>query len=255
MRLLFKIFKTIPTLLGLIKDEDVSFSVITRLGKLYLPNYKFTWPEIQWFYDKKLNSILEKFGEKNGFNAHRRLAIQELIKLTENIKGDTAECGVYLGCGSYIILESNIKSHLHKFHHIFDSFQGLSKPEKYDGTYWTASAFNVSEEKVNENLSNFDKKYFSTYKGWIPDRFEEISESKFSFVHIDVDLYQPTLDSMRFFYERLNSGGIIICDDYGQTTCPGATKAVDEFLKFKEERMLYLPGGGGFIIKGIKISN
>ena len=102
------------------KDEEVSFSILTRLGKLYLPNYKFTWPEIDWFHDKELNKILEKFGEKNGFNAHRRLAIRELIRLTENINGDTAECGVYLGCGSYIILESNIASNLDKHHHIFD---------------------------------------------------------------------------------------------------------------------------------------
>ena len=60
MRLFLKIIKVIPTLLGLMKDEEVSFSILTRLGKLYLPTYKFTWPEIDWFHDKELNKILEK---------------------------------------------------------------------------------------------------------------------------------------------------------------------------------------------------
>jgi hypothetical protein len=45
-------------------------------------------------------------------------------------------------------------------------------------------------------------------------------------------------------------GGIIVCDDYWFTTCPGATKAVDEFLADKPEKMLPLAQGGGFLIKG-----
>ncbi|HEX3704868.1 MAG TPA: TylF/MycF/NovP-related O-methyltransferase, partial [Vicinamibacterales bacterium] len=49
-------------------------------------------------------------------------------------------------------------------------------------------------------------------------------------LHIDVDLYEPTRDSIAFLYERMNPGGIVVCDDYGFMTCPGATKAIDEFL-------------------------
>jgi hypothetical protein len=45
-------------------------------------------------------------------------------------------------------------------------------------------------------------------------------------------------------------GGIFVCDDYGFLTCPGATKAMDEFLLTKREKMISLPGGGGFFIKG-----
>ena len=45
-------------------------------------------------------------------------------------------------------------------------------------------------------------------------------------------------------------GGLILCDDYGFTSCPGATKAINEFLQDKEEKMISLSGGGGFLIKG-----
>jgi O-methyltransferase len=40
-------------------------------------------------------------------------------------------------------------------------------------------------------------------KGWIPDVFSAAEAETFCFVHIDVDLYEPTLESMRFFYPRM----------------------------------------------------
>lgn len=68
-----------------------------------------------------------------------------------------------------------------------------------------------------------------------------------------MDLYQPTLDSFRFFYPRLNPGGIILCDDFGFATCPGARKAANDYFSDKVEKMIELPDGGGFIIKGYPI--
>lgn len=53
-----------------------------------------------------------------------------------------------------------------------------------------------------------------------------------------------------FFYDRLNIGGVFVCDDYGFLTCPGATAAIQDFLISKPEKMVSLPGGGGFFIKG-----
>ncbi len=53
----------------------------------------------------------------------------------------------------------------------------------------------------------------------------------------------------------MNVGGVIICDDYGFATCPGATKAIDEYLRDKPEKMVMLSDGGGFLIKGIPISD
>lgn len=73
--------------------------------------------------------------------------------------------------------------------------------------------------------------------------------SVFCFVHIDVDLYQPTYDSLAFFYERTSSGGIILCDDYGFITCPGAKAAMDSFFLNKLERIVCLPTGQGFVVK------
>jgi O-methyltransferase len=148
-----------------------------------------------------------------------------------------------------ICLQNHLNEEFEKHHFVFDSFEGLSQPGTKDGDHWYAGALEVPEEIVRQNLNPFTK--FTLYKGWIPERFDEVSDRKFSFVHIDVDLYQPTADSMAFFYQRMVNGGIILCDDYGFGTCPGATQAVNSFLTDKPEKILNLSAGGGFLIKGI----
>lgn len=240
--------KYIQLLLGIKANEILGFRLLAMVAKRFVPNYRFTWPELAWFQNPKLIKVLKRFDEDEGFNSHRRFALQQLLRLTSNVPGDTAECGVYKGCGSYIILESNKQSTFERVHHVFDSFEGLSNPSGKDGEYWTANDLSIEENIVKKNLIDFNN--FKLYKGWIPNRFEEIRDCKFSFVHVDVDLYEPTLESIKFFYEKINSGGIFVCDDYGFLTCPGATAAMDEFLLAKQEKMISLPGGGGFFIKG-----
>ena len=46
-----------------------------------------------------------------------------------------------------------------------------------------------------------------------------------SFVHLDVDLYEPTRACLDYFLPRLSPGGFVICDDYGAPTFPGAARA------------------------------
>ena len=61
--------------------------------------------------------------------------------------------------------------------------------------------------------------------------FWEIKDEKFSFIHIDVDLFEPTFESLKFFYPRLKKGGIIVCDDYNFTDFPGQKKLGMNTLK------------------------
>lgn len=68
-------------------------------------------------------------------------------------------------------------------------------------------------------------------------------------MYIDVDLYQPILDSLKFFYKRMIPGGIMVFDDYGFTFFPGAKKAVDEFMSDKDDFFIALPSGQAFLIK------
>jgi len=64
-------------------------------------------------------------------------------------------------------------------------------------------------------------------EGWIPEVLDTLPAPAWAFVHLDLTLYEPTLAALRYFYDRLSPGGVLICD--GSVFCPGAQKAVDEF--------------------------
>ena len=94
-----------------------------------------------------------------------------------------------------------------------------------------------------------DFSFIKYFKGWIPERFSEVESKTFSFVHIDVDMYEPIRDSILFFYPRMKKGGIIVFDDYGFLGFPGAKPAVDEFFKDKNDLLVSLPSGQAFVVK------
>ena len=72
------------------------------------------------------------------------------------------------------------------------------------------------------------------YKGRFQDTCSQFGAGKIHFVHLDVDIYEPTRFALDFFDSRLVVGGIVIVDDYGFVTCPGAKRAVDEFLSSRQ---------------------
>jgi hypothetical protein len=209
---------------------------------------------VTWFNDEEFFRI---WSESPFYDGHpeniedKKFTLYQIIKAVSYVRGDTAECGVYKGASSYLILEAIEK--LGKTHHAFDSFEGLSEPglkDKVSGKRipkWQKHDLTSLEDEVRNNLAGFEN--LKIYKGWIPERFREISDKRFSFVHIDVDIYQPTYDSLVFFYPRMSPGGIILFDDYGFESCPGVKRACDEYLTGKKERLIHLPTGQGMIIK------
>lgn len=233
------------------RDSSSRFYALRDLGAILTPNYRFKWPQMDWWSDAQFNGYLERFGESDGMNCDRRWMLSQLLKLVDSVPGDTAECGVFAGASSYLICDANSRATLgEKRHHMFDSFEGLSQPDAVDGAHWSKGDLAYGVDLVRDNLEEFDNTVY--YPGWIPERFADVDGVQFSFVHVDVDLHQPTADSIAFFYPRMSEGGVLLVDDYGFTSCPGATKAADDFLADKPEKMLRLSGGAGFIVKGIR---
>ena len=191
-----------------------------------------------------------KISPDSNLTIERKYNLNQLFQLATKVKGDVAECGTYKGASSYFLAKHIINEKLDKKLCLFDSFKGLSQPEEIDGEYWSSSDLNCTVHDLQNTLSNLGNiDFVEIYDGWIPDKFNEISNRTFCFVHIDVDLYQPTLDSIEFFYPRVSPGGIIIFDDYGFETCPGATESIDNFMADKPESIVNLASGGAFIIK------
>lgn len=249
MNILKKVILFIKVFLQLEKDEFIRLAVFKKFSDYIFgkDKYRLTFSSLSWFENEYFNKYLKKFSEISGYNTHRRFMLYQLLRLVDSVEGDTAECGVYKGASSWLICSANERSKYLKTHFCFDSFEGLSEPGKFDTSHWCAGKLASDENTSNKNLQGYN---FVIMKGWIPETFREVQDRIFSFVHIDVDLYQPTLDSITFFYPRMNKNGIMVFDDYGFDTCLGATKAIDEYLKDKPEKPIMLPVGGAFLIKG-----
>jgi O-methyltransferase len=215
---------------------------------LFYPKAKFSEYGRVFLNDAEFQAAYDRLvGPANQHSYDRKYSLDQLMKLAATVPGDTAECGCLRGASSYFICRRIAGTG--KEHHVFDSFEGLSKPGEHDGTWWTKHDFQTPEAVVAETLKDFP--FAKLHKGWIPDRFPDVKDKKFSLVHVDVDLYEPTLDSFKFFYPRMSKGGLIVCDDYGYASCPGAKKAMDEFFADKKEKVLSLPTGQGVVFTGV----
>jgi O-methyltransferase len=196
-------------------------------------------------------------------NIHKQMRYFILAQIAEQAAErwselDFAECGCFYGHSTYMLASILGKKPGHGLLHVFDSFEGLSKFDAEDQSSFRPDAesqekikshFVSDYEKVRDTLSVFD--FVRIYKGWIPNRFSEIGDRTFSFVSIDVDMYQPTFDSIQFFYPRLAEGGLMYFDDYGYKDFPGARKAIDDYLATTSAPSLFvrLPSGSAFLRK------
>lgn len=139
-----------------------------------------------------------------------------------NLPGEFAECGVWLGGSAQVLLKG-------KPLHLFDTFTGM--PDNNDPSGLSQGSFgDTSLELVKEYLNYPDSVYY--HVGRIPETFKDLEDVRYSFVHIDVDLYQSTKDCLDYFLPRMVPGGIIVFDDYGFPDYEQSEKkAVDERIK------------------------
>lgn len=176
----------------------------------------------------------------------RLFVLYQLARSVADQAGNTVECGVWQGASSFVLCKATQPA-VGRTHHVVDSCAGLSAPSAQDGQHWAAGTFASPETVIRKNLLPFSVQY---HTGWIPEVFKTgFEDRRLIFVHIDVDLAQPTWDSLSFLYERVLSGGIILSDDYGSPLCPGARWAFDRFMADKREKIVELPTAQAFIIK------
>lgn len=232
------------------KTEHDQALYLEFAGRYLCPSYQPDWPQKAWYNSPEIQEFVKHFpNEWRGFNLDRHYNLLQLLKLIEGVAGDTAECGVFQGASSWLMLRfAPDYDGKGRMHYAFDSYEGVSEPGAEDGSHWRKGDMACSLNQVQQALSQFGSRCVF-YKGWIPEKFPEVENRQFAFAHVDVDLADPTRQSVEFFYPRLAKGGILLCDDYGFTTCPGATKALDEYLDGKPEQMIGLASGGGYFIK------
>lgn len=232
-------------------DPASRHNLIYRIQRAVLPQFVIADHGRVILDDGNFREIFTRFSDENWTSFERKWNLKELLKLTHRLSGDFAECGVFRGGSAYLMCQ--VAQLDHKQVHLFDSFAGLSKPAEHESEHWSPGDLAVGEEEVHTNLREFDN--FHTYAGWIPERFADVSSHTFSFVHIDVDLEQPTRDSIEFFYPRLVPGGVLLLDDHGSAMCPGARATALDYFANQPEQVMDLATGQGLVIKQAHTDN
>lgn len=161
------------------------------------------------------------------------------------LKGSVAECGVYYGETAMFIN----KYWRDRTLYLCDTFEGfvdkdvLEEEIKFDAFKAGSFTYSSFKAEIPELIVDTVKarmlypENVKVYQGRFPESMYGI-EDKFSFVNLDMDLYQAQLDGLRFFWDKMEVGGAILLHDYFHPELPGVKEAV---LDFEKERNCILP--------------
>jgi len=137
------------------------------------------------------------------------LLIEEIKQ--NNINGELAELGVFRGNFSKWINKEFSDKRLF----LFDTFEGFDNKDKdidienkYSSEEWFDKVENFEETSVSLVLGKMKHpNQVVVRKGFFPDTIPK-EKLKYALVSIDCDLYMPILEGLRYFYPRVNRGGI-----------------------------------------------
>lgn len=169
-----------------------------------------------------------------GVSDRRVTFLQEYSRSVKNWKsggGDVAECGVFRGHFAHYIN----KYFSDRTFYLFDTFSGF---EAVDIQKEEGATRAYIENEANAILDNGSEgaalrrcrepQSIIVRKGYVPDTFLGLEDKKFVFVSLDMDLYKPTADALRWFSKRMVEGGVILVHDYLSTRYSGIKRAIDE---------------------------
>ena len=171
--------------------------------------------------------------------------------VNSQIEGAIVECGVWRG-GSMLTMLETLKQYsvINRDIYLYDTFTGMSTPSKEDGIFahekfkelqtgedksnWCCADLN--DVKSNINLSEYPNEKLHYVKGKIEDTVPGTIPDEISLLRLDMDWYSPTIHALTYLYPKVQSGGVIILDDYGHWD--GCKQAVDRFVEENDVNLL-----------------
>lgn len=171
-----------------------------------------------------------------------QFCIETVIK--DKIPGDFIETGVWRG-GACIFMRAILKAYDIRDRKVFvaDSFEGLPRPniERYpldDGCDLSSYSYlAVSQEQVMENFRRYDllDEQVVFLKGLFKDSLPIAPIGKLAVLRLDGDLYESTMDALKYLYPKLSPGGFCVVDDYALPNCRGAVSDYRKIHGITEE--------------------
>ena len=153
---------------------------------------------------------------------------------TCQIEGEVVELGCNVGETSKAIQKLLTSFKINKKLYVYDSFEGLPEPTRCDfinGSPRVAKGILKTSEEIFINNFNTNKIElpFRIVRSWFKDIQEEDIPSRISFVFLDGDLYNSTLEGLEVVWPRMVTGGRVYIHDVGHPKLPGVSKAIEDF--------------------------
>jgi hypothetical protein len=207
-------------------------------------NYILKIPEIETSI-KQFIYISLNYSMTSG---HRMYVLAEAIKKVkyDKIKGDFVECGVWRGGNLILMKFLNDQYKLNRKIYGYDTFNGMTNPSKFDFDHrglHSGDMLKLSKKKNNiinhycyatrdDVIQNLKKTCgyhnIKLIKGDVLETLKKKVPKKISILRLDTDYYESTKIELEVLYPLLQSGGVLIIDDYGHWK--GCQKAVDEYF-------------------------
>ncbi len=230
--------------------RNLGYEVVQTHRQLgaYTVNHPYGYATYSPWFEAWFQEIYGEIRDRTVVMEDRCYILYQLCHHCLYLEGEFAECGVYKG-GTARLIAGALSKGSPKQLHLFDTFTGMPDFADEDPSgHRAGELWDTSLASVQEFLASFP--FVAFHPGLIPESFRTVSHLKFSFVHIDVDLYRSVLDCCKFFFPRMHAGGVMVFDDYGFPKYKYAAKlAVDEYYANKIEVPISLPTGQCIVIK------
>ena len=180
------------------------------------------------------------------------LAHYELYKMVQDLPGAIVECGVFKGASlaRFAMFRDVFGNDYSKKIIGFDIF-GPFPETKFEldkkqrkNFIQEAGSESIGTEQLMEVFKhkNIDRN-IELIKGdickTVPKYIKDHPELKISLLNLDTDIYEPSVVILDYLWPCIVKGGILMVDDYGKFV--GENKAVDEFFKDENLKILKLP--------------
>lgn len=260
----------------ILKKKNINFSGWGLETSLFLP-----WERESKFYNKTSKGFIEcknkldkKIRNKEFFlgqieNYKDNLSFDDVLKhfseLTyrhyvvyysaitayQNTKSrNIIECGVATGMAIFFAINAFFKDQNYKVF-LYDSWQIMRENElKSDKDLLKKGQYSYLDiEITKKNLGEYQSNIIFN-KGYIPEIFASSNNpNDISWLHIDLNSSYATKKVLDFFYDKIESGGIILFDDYGHDTYEDTRLVVEEFFKDKKINFLQFMTGQVMVTK------
>ena len=184
----------------------------------------------------------------------------EIYKKILELPGHVLEFGVFKGASfsKFLSFRKILENENSRKIIGFDDFgkfttKGKKEDKIFAKKFIKDVGFGIKKNELENILINNKHSNFELIEGdvvkTLPVFLKKNKHMKIALLHLDLDIFRPTLFVLDKLFNKVVKGGIVLLDDYAEIS--GATEAVDKFLhkkNYKIEKLKYYKRPS-FIIK------